>query len=320
MNKQTMHRIFKNKDGLVRSGWIILAAMIIFYGVGYLISFAYIAVLEYIFFHTGDINKVTRELSPLVNWMNAVALPLINQFVADAVMIAVPVVLWKCFMKNPVKKLGIQLSAAGRRNAAAGFVLGAVNCSIVFILVLAFGNGHVVSLSPNFSLLTFWWILAFIVVAFAEEIMNRGFFMAVLRRCRNLYIIMLLPSVIFGLIHLMNPGVTFFSVCNIVLVGILFSYMFIKSGNIWMCIGYHFSWNTFQGVLYGMPVSGLTIPGIFHTEYTSGNVLNGGSFGIEGGILTTLITLLSFILVWYYYRNSAYDFLEDTYKTSSGPI
>ncbi|MDL0285344.1 CPBP family intramembrane glutamic endopeptidase, partial [Clostridioides difficile] len=39
------------------------------------------------------------------------------------------------------------------------------------------------------------------LVAFAEEILNRGFFMAVLRRCKNIYFIMIVPSVIFGLIH-----------------------------------------------------------------------------------------------------------------------
>ena len=111
--------------------------------------------------------------------------------------------------------------------------------------------------------------------------------MAVLRRCRNLYFITLVPSVIFGLIHLSNPDVTFLSILNIILVGILFSYMFIRSGNLWMCMGYHFTWNTFQGVIYGMPVSGLTVPGVVKTEFTASNLLNGGMFGIEGGILTT---------------------------------
>lgn len=87
--------------------------------------------------------------------------------------------------------------------------------------------------------------------------------------------------------------------------------IFIKSGNIWMCIGYHFTWNVFQGIIYGMPVSGLSIPGIITTHFTRDNILNGGGFGIEGGILTTLVTLLSFLFVRYYYRNSTYDFMNN---------
>lgn len=312
-----MNKIFKNKDGLVRSGWIIIGVMAVLYAATFLLSYAYIGIMEKFLINSGDINPVTRELSPYVEWLNINVIPIINQIATDVVMIALPVITWKCLMKHPLKKLGIQCSKPGTKDGIAGILLGAVNCSIIFFLVITVGGGHVTSLTPNFSLLTFWWIFTFVLVALGEEIMNRGFFMAVLRRCRNLYFIMLVPSVIFGLIHLMNPDVTFFSVFNIILVGILFSYMFIKSGNIWMCIGYHFSWNTVQGVLYGMPVSGLSIPGIFHTEFTSSNLLNGGLFGIEGGIITTIMTLLSFLFVWYYYRNSRYNFLEDTYEGNS---
>lgn len=77
-----------------------------------------------------------------------------------------------------------------------------------------------------------------------------------------------------------------------------------------MCIGYHFTWNVFQGIVYGMPVSGLDVPGIVTTSFSEYNLLNGGLFGIEGGILTTLITLIAFAFVGFYYRNSKYDFIE----------
>ena len=193
-------------------------------------------------------------------------------------------------------------------------LLGIVNCSVIFLLVLTIGKGRIVSDGITVSGLTFWWLVAFVLVGIAEEALNRGFFMAVLRRCRNVPVIMFVPSVIFGLLHLRNPGVTFFSFSNIVLAGILFSYMFLRSGSIWMCIGYHITWNIFQGVVYGMPVSGLQPPGIITTKYMESNLLNGGAFGIEGGILTTIMTLLSFLFVWYYYRNSNYDFLSDKEK------
>ena len=191
-------------------------------------------------------------------------------------------------------------------------VLGMVNCTLVFLLVVWFGGGKVASWQPRITALTLTWLFAFILVAYAEELLNRGFIMAVLRRCRNhVFVLIFLPSVIFGAIHLGNPSVTLLSVFNIIIVGILFSYMFIKSGNIWMCIGYHFTWNVFQGIIYGMPVSGLSIPGIITTHFTRDNILNGGGFGIEGGILTTLVTLLSFLFVRYYYRNSTYDFMNN---------
>ena len=119
-------------------------------------------------------------------------------------------------------------------------ILGMVNCTLVFLLVVWFGGGKVASWQPRITALTLTWLFAFILVAYAEELLNRGFIMAVLRRCRNhVFVLIFLPSVIFGAIHLGNPSVTLLSVFNIIIVGILFSYMFIKSGNIWMCISYH---------------------------------------------------------------------------------
>lgn len=154
-------------------------------------------------------------------------------------------------------------------------------------------------------------------IAFGEEIMNRAFLMSALRRVENIYFIALVPSIVFGLIHLSNSGITVLSIFNIILVGVEFSYMFIKSGNIWMCIGYHFTWNTFQGIIYGMPVSGLNVPGIITTSFPSNNILNGGEFGIEGGLLTTAINVLGFLFILFYYRKSKYDFLTNTISENS---
>ncbi len=153
------------------------------------------------------------------------------------------------------------------------------------------------------------WIFAFLLIGFAEELMNRGHIMSVLRRTNKTWLIVLVPSVIFGLIHLMNPDVTVFSVMNIILLGFLFAYMYYKSGHIWMGIGYHITWNIFQSSIYGMPCSGLIIPSLIGCEYPTATYLNGGAFGIEGGILTTLFAVLSFIVVHLYYKNADYRFL-----------
>lgn len=316
MSRLWDNKLIKNRFGQVRSGWIILFAMAAFYILAWGVSDLFIRVLRQILIGTGDINLTTGEYSSLVDWLDEVSLPVAIQMITDLIMLIIPIAIWRLGMKRSVRELG--LSSLGckqnRKDGAFGMMLGVLNCSVIFLLVITIGKGRVVSDGIKISVLGFWWLLTFILVGVAEEVMNRGFLMGVLRRCRNLPAIMVVPSVIFGLIHLRNPGVTFFSVTNIVLVGILFSYMFIKSGSIWMCIGYHITWNIFQGLVYGMPVSGLHVPGMITTQYTESNVLNGGAFGIEGGILTTIVTLLTFIGVWYYYRNSKYDFVNQSEK------
>ncbi|EMY9862743.1 TPA: CPBP family intramembrane metalloprotease [Clostridioides difficile] len=311
MNKSWSNLIIKNKDKKVRSGWIIIAVMATFYILQYYLSMILVEIIRKILIATGDINLKTNYFSEYANWLNDVGLQVVFQILTESLTIIIPIIVWRFIMKNPIREMGLHSYRIKKKERYVGMLLGIFNCTVIFIITITIGGGHVTSWVPKISPLTVYWILFFALVAFAEEILNRGFFMAVLRRCKNIYFIMIVPSVIFGLVHIWNPDVTLLSVINIITIGILFSYMFIKSSNIWMCIGYHFTWNVFQGIIYGMPISGLQVPRIITTQITHGNLLNGGMFGIEGGILTTFVNLLSFIFVWYYYRDSKYDFVSD---------
>jgi membrane protease YdiL (CAAX protease family) len=120
---------------------------------------------------------------------------------------------------------------------------------------------------------------------------------------------MAVSAVIFSLMHIGNPNVSAIGLTNIVLVGILFSYMFIKSGSIWMPIGYHITWNYFQGDVFGFQVSGLKQVGIYKTTILNDNIINGGAFGPEGGIATTVVIIMGLLFVEWYYKNSEFEFL-----------
>lgn len=311
MNRLVNNRIIKNASGSVRSGWIILVA----YGLYFILVYAAAELLvdamrSYVSF-TSSPGRAADHASAFVAWFSDVGKSLVLQILTDALMILVPLVTWRAIMKNPLCDMGLSSLMRKKKDLFVGMALGFICCSIVFICVLTFGDGRIVSVGLNPSLVALAWTGVFVLVAFAEEIMNRGFIMAVLRRTRNTYFIVIVPSVIFGLIHLANPGVSVLSVVNIILIGIVFSFMFLKSGNLWMCIGYHFTWNTFQGVVYGMPVSGLDVPGLITVQFTTPNLMNGGAFGIEGGLLTTAVSLVALAFVVWYYNGSTYNFIEN---------
>lgn len=65
-----------------------------------------------------------------------------------------------------------------------------------------------------------------------------------------------------------------------------------------MPIGYHITWNYFQGCVYGLNVSGFDIQGIFSSRILNDNLLTGGAFGPEAGILTTIVIAIGFLIVW----------------------
>jgi membrane protease YdiL (CAAX protease family) len=87
---------------------------------------------------------------------------------------------------------------------------------------------------------------------------------------------------------------------NIFLVGLLFAYMFYKSGSLWMPVGYHITWNFFQGNIFGFPVSGTEPSGIYTIINTKDNLITGGGFGPEGGILATAVIIICALFVFIY--------------------
>ena len=95
--------------------------------------------------------------------------------------------------------------------------------------------------------------------------------------------------------HLGNSGVTVLSIANIVLFGTFMSIVVLKLNSIWMACAMHSIWNFVQGNFYGVLVSGIDAgPSVFRFRTTEGmELLNGGSFGMEGGLATTIVLAMS---------------------------
>jgi membrane protease YdiL (CAAX protease family) len=302
--------MFKNKDGKVRSGWKIAAIMGSTFGIITLISFLMGIILSGILFISGNLSYGPdsivnyTELGKLV--MSKIAL--VGMFLQEIIMIVTPIIAWRFVMKRKLPEMGLTSLRANYRELISGLIFGAASISIVFAAIVLTGNASVVSWKPNFHINQLIYLVLFILVGLAEEILGRGFIMSVLRQTRSIPAILIISSVIFALMHSSNPGIGIVPYINLALVGALFAYMYIKSNNLWMCIGYHITWNYFQGFVYGFKVSGMNSTGILTTTYQSNNILNGGAFGPEGGLFVTAVILLGFLVVKYYYRNAKKDF------------
>lgn len=75
-----------------------------------------------------------------------------------------------------------------------------------------------------------------------------------------------------------------------------------------------FGWNYTQ-ILFGIPMSGTTLYNVLYTTFYSGELLSGGLYGFEGGILSILSRLLLLgILIYIFKFNLA---KEDNGKATS---
>lgn len=107
MKKLLSSPIIKNKKGQVRSGWIILSVMTVFYAANSLIPYLIIEVLRYTLILTGDINPVTGYYSATVDWLNDTVLPVALQILMEIIMIVVPLIAWRFVMKRRIKEVGL---------------------------------------------------------------------------------------------------------------------------------------------------------------------------------------------------------------------
>ncbi|MNZ88491.1 CAAX amino terminal protease self- immunity [compost metagenome] len=141
--------------------------------------------------------------------------------------------------------------------------------------------------------------------------MARGYVQGLIKFHYGQNAAIVVSSLLFAIMHGMNPG-TFdspFPIINLTLAGVLLAVSREVSGGLWMPIGIHLTWNYFQGYIFGFQVSGTeTAPALLETTITGSQALSGGSFGVEGSFITTLILILGIVAVRYMYRSgkSAY--------------
>ncbi|MDR1797828.1 MAG: CPBP family intramembrane metalloprotease [Clostridiales Family XIII bacterium] len=272
--------MFRNQYGEVRSGWAIALMLGAFIG----LEFGLYALLDALLAPVID--------DPAVFWVE-------NSIISLAA-IGVFVLLFRLLYRQPAAQMGLGRQAALKRSLL-GMALGAGMFSIVFAALVLSGQAAVAPVTAaSLAAVTAdpaFWIsaLAFLPAALFEEVMTRGYMMSALKTTRKRPVILLVPAATFGLLHLLNDGVTALSVANVFLVGIFFALLFIRTGNLWMPFGCHFAWNLFQGNVYGMQVSGIETAGLLSTAPTGSPLLTGGGFGPEGGLVVTAV-LAAFIL------------------------
>ncbi len=142
--------------------------------------------------------------------------------------------------------------------------------------------------------------LGFVLQGMSEEVLCRGYFLVSLARKKgNMWMAVIVNAVAFAALHLGNAGIAPLAFVNLILFGIFASVYFVKRGNIWGIAAIHSIWNFAQGNIFGVLVSGNDFgTTIFKSEINdSMTLINGGEFGLEGGILVTIVMVVGTIIM-----------------------
>jgi uncharacterized protein len=217
----------------------------------------------------------------------------IVSFVVAPVLGIFAIVVWVRRGEPVFANLGFRVTRWTIPDLLVGFVITALAIAGVFLVEL--GLGVITVESAPYDVNTFLSTFADIAAnAAVEEIFFRSLLLSGLVVVlgmvpwgTNRWIPVLVSAVLFGLVHATNPGASAISVFGNALGGLIYGMAFLGALNIWFPFALHLGWN-FTQTLLGFPVSGKDFPGPLTTTSTGSDLVTGGDFGPEAGIIGIL--------------------------------
>lgn len=281
---------FISPDGRLRNGWRFLIAVFIF-----LASEILADKIAFAISHSHDMN-FDAWFRPIHLALLLTAFSLMVKYVDRT-------------PGSPLTAQGLGTSGPWLKDLALGLLIGFGLVSIGVIAIGLFGE-----LSFKFeisdrtigSALLVVWVLA--TAAMLEEVTFRGYpFQRLADGLNSIDSSIGMPfgssaivvlSMLFGAVHLRNPHATLLGAANTALIGVFFAIAYLRTRALWMSFGAHLGWNFSLGMLYGLPVSGITSFGVIvHGRARGPYLLTGGDYGLEASATGTAVILLGIFLL-----------------------
>jgi membrane protease YdiL (CAAX protease family) len=204
---------------------------------------------------------------------------------------------------------GLSISEAFGRKFWLGFLFGLVAVSMLIGFIAAFGGYSFGPLAIHGTDIVKWALIhlvLFILVGFFEEFLFRGYMQYTLADGIGFWPAGIILSVLFGAVHLQNPGEGWVGAASVVWVGLFFVFTLRRTGNLWYAVGLHASFDWGETFLYSVPDSGTVMQGHLSNAILplTPKWLTGGTVGPEGSMFCFLAIGLQFLLVmWLFPKN-----------------
>ena len=222
-------------------------------------------------------------------------------FVVFAALIAgttlgVILVLLRGFEKRGADAIGLPFQSAAWIQVAIGTGLGAIPiCLLVGASVVggygsvSVGNLSLAAIAPALLPL----LLAGFLLAAWEELFLRGYLLRQFSLGINPLAAAVITGILFGLMHAGNPGANWQGLLYTAIGGTLMGWLMVRSGSLWLLIGYHFGWNAAGYEVFGMVLSGFGADASLLVVTLAGSDwLTGGSYGFEASLPAVIAEVL----------------------------
>ena len=206
--------------------------------------------------------------------------------------------------------LGLPKRATARREWTLGVAVG-WGMVVLAVLPMALGGTLYVHLwtQPRAVWLLLLNLVTLAVAALAEEVAFRGYAYRRLIEAVGPVAATIGMSLLFGLGHMFNSGATWTSVLVTMVAGLLLSVAWLRTHGLWMGWGLHFAWNACTGILFGLPISGISnFASVVQTRTFGRLWLTGGDYGPEGALFTAVVLLIGVAVLVRITRDYAWDY------------
>ncbi len=214
----------------------------------------------------------------------------ISAFVELSAALAATAIMVRAIDKRSSAYVGLSRNAARARPLIIGWCVGAAAIAGACGVLAAMGLLRFVPAGGA------GWIGAAIRItvvlvpaALAEELICRGYLLSVTRDVVGIRWAVLLTSVMFGLLHLTNPGASAESVALVMLAGVFLAAVRVVLDSLYAAWMAHLAWNWVMAVPLHAAVSGVRFESPEYQAVTTQPAwLSGGAWGPEGGAMAGL--------------------------------
>jgi membrane protease YdiL (CAAX protease family) len=206
--------------------------------------------------------------------------------------------------------LGLPKRPTSRREWTLGAAVG-WGCVVLAVLPMTLTGKLDVELwlQPRAIWLLLLNLVTLGIAALAEEVAFRGYPFRRLIEAIGPIAATIGMSLFFGLGHVLKPGATWTSVFVTMLAGLLLSVAWLRTHGLWLPWGLHFAWNASIGILFGLPISGISdFSSVVQTRSFGPLWLTGGNYGPEGAVFTAFVLLIAVVVLVRITRDYAWDY------------
>lgn len=202
-----------------------------------------------------------------------------------------------------------------------GVALTGLMIGLIYLLLWAVGWLQVESLAwhveswENLTTSILIMVLLYTLIGWQEELLTRGYWLQNLSDGLSQSLGVLLSSALFTLAHAMNPNLSWEAYLGLFLSGLFLAFGYLRTKQLWLPIGLHIGWNLFEGTVFGFPVSGQYFYQLVRQTVSGPDIITGGAFGPEAGLILLPVLLLGTAGIFWYTRNR-----NPSRETSSGNV